>query len=54
MSTADAIILLASGILFLAVLAVGIVAALEERKAPIVGRLEEIIAAAPQRKGPRP
>lgn len=54
MSTADAVILLASGIMFLAVLAVGIVAAIEHGRPPIVGRLEEIIAAAAQRKVPRP
>ncbi|GJE51472.1 hypothetical protein GOFOIKOB_4531 [Methylobacterium tardum] len=51
MSTADAIILLSSGVLFLAVLAVGIVAGLEHRKPPIKGRLEEIVTAAAKRKG---
>lgn len=54
MSTADAVILLASAILFLAVLAVGIVAAIEHERPPIVGRLEDIIAAAAKRKGPCP
>lgn len=53
MSTADSIILLASGVLFLAVLAVGAVAAIEHGRPPIVGRLEEIIAAAARKKGPR-
>ena len=54
MSTADAVILLGAGILFLTVLAVGAVAVIEHRKPPIKGRLEDIIEAAAKRKGPCP
>ncbi len=55
MSTADAIILLASGILALAVIAVATVALIETSRPPIKGRLEDIIeAASRKKKGPCP
>lgn len=54
MSTADAIILLASVVLALAVFALATVALIETSRPPIVGRLKDIIAAAAKRKGPCP
>lgn len=55
MTTTDVIVWLSAGLLVFAVAVTGAFAAIELRRPPIVGRLEEIVRAATgKKKGPCP